>query len=183
MIQIIGPEGIQYYKDKKEKVYILSYPILWLTRFMKYWKKHNSYNKFSPFFHSQRNNKSYIISTNNTIQYQHWYDFTCTVPVFFHSQSTEDSLDVKETLYSQEPIYDKPFTHHQPSDSEHEWPYSTTPPPRPTSPPNGELPSRDQLVKPSMLRKNRGSNAGNCLTPLLFHTWGLFEVLLSEDFL
>lgn len=79
-----------------------------------------------------------------------------------HSQSTEDSLDVKETLYSQEPIYDKPFTHHHPSDSEHEWPHSTTPPPRPTSPPNGELPSRDQLVKPSMLRKNRGSNAGNC---------------------
>lgn len=76
-----------------------------------------------------------------------------------NSQSTEDSLDVKETQYSHEPIYDKPFTHHHPSDGEHERPYSTTPPPRPTSPPNGELPSRDQLVKPSMLRKNRGSNA------------------------
>nr|XP_022293223.1 rho GTPase-activating protein 190-like isoform X5 [Crassostrea virginica] len=75
-----------------------------------------------------------------------------------NSQSTEDSLDVKE---SHEPIYDKPFTHHHhPSDSEQERPSSTTPPPYPTtSPPNGELPSRDQLVKPSMLRKNRGSNA------------------------
>lgn len=82
-----------------------------------------------------------------------------------NSQSTEDSLDVKETQYSHEPIYDKPFTHHHPSDGEHERPYSTTPPPRPTSPPNGELPSRDQLVKPSMLRKNRGSNADTWTDP------------------
>lgn len=82
-----------------------------------------------------------------------------------NSQSTEDSLDVKETQYSHEPIYDKPFTHHRPSDGEHERPYSTTPPPRPTSPPNGELPSRDQLVKPSMLRKNRGSNADTWTDP------------------
>ncbi|XP_061181270.1 rho GTPase-activating protein 190-like isoform X2 [Saccostrea echinata] len=76
-----------------------------------------------------------------------------------NSQSTEDS-ESKEPVYTQEPIYDKPFTYPHPSDSEHERPSSTSPPPvRPSSPPNGELPSRDQLVKPSMLRKNRGSNA------------------------
>lgn len=91
------------------------------------------------------------------------------IDVRLNSQSTEDSLDVKE---SHEPIYDKPFTHHHhPSDSEQERPSSTTPPPYPTtSPPNGELPSRDQLVKPSMLRKNRGSNAGIHTPLLVFHS-------------
>ncbi|XP_048781294.2 rho GTPase-activating protein 5-like isoform X4 [Ostrea edulis] len=72
-----------------------------------------------------------------------------------NSQSTENS-EPNEPVYTQEPIYDKPFMLH-PSDSELS---STSPPPhRTATPPNGELPSRDQLVKPSMLRKNRGSNA------------------------
>ncbi|KAK3101435.1 hypothetical protein FSP39_003567 [Pinctada imbricata] len=67
------------------------------------------------------------------------------------SQSTEDS----------EPIYDQPtgYVHH--SDSEHERPSSTSPPSyRPPSPPNGEL-GREQLVRPSMLRKRQGVNAAH----------------------
>ena len=72
---------------------------------------------------------------------------------FDFSQSTEDS----------EPIYDQPtgYVHH--SDSEHERPSSASPPSyRPPSPANGEL-SRDQLVRPSMLRKRQGQTAGNYL--------------------
>jgi hypothetical protein len=78
----------------------------------------------------------------------------------FCSQSTENS-EPNEPVYTQEPIYDKPFVYQHPSDSELS---SASPPPhRTSSPPNGELPSRDQLVRPSMLLKYRGSTAGNCL--------------------
>lgn len=94
------------------------------------------------------------------------------------SQSTEDS----------EPIYDQP---HRPllSDSEHERPSSTSPPPFSSGhhhhhhppPSRGEHYNANDtrhselLVKPSMIKKRQGTNAGKVLTVYFTH---LSEVII-----